>query len=161
MLMYALVEASQHDDALTAGRSVFDQLTGARSEFAPVFDYYVTFDEDRTAVAGTARWGELPVAAQIDADVGQQLLERGWQATEQEFQRTLDRGKEELEEYSDEEIMRDEDLVRHACHQLGAYEGPSIFLYEEFGGGIRHRERLDTILDDSDNLWIVLVDVHY
>ncbi len=57
--------------------------------------------------------------------------------------------------------MRDEDLIRHACHQLGAYEGSSIFLYDEFGGGIRYRDRLDTILDGSDDLWIVPADVHF
>jgi len=38
---------------------------------------------------------------------------------------------------SDEEIMRDEDLARHAFHQVGAYDGPTIFLYTEHGTGIR------------------------
>ena len=161
MLISALVEASHQDEALAASNSAFDQLTGARSDCAPVFDYYVTFDEDGTIVAGRARWGELPVAVPVDTDEGQQLLERGWQATDQEFQRNLDRIKEGLEEYSDEAIMRDEDLIRHACHQLGAYEGSSIFLYDEFGGGIRDRDRLDAILDGSDDLWIVPADVHF
>ncbi|MFQ3319281.1 MAG: hypothetical protein ACI80F_001343 [Natronomonas sp.] len=29
---------------------------------------------------------------------------------------------------ADEEIMRDKDLARHAFHQIGAYDGPTIFL---------------------------------
>jgi hypothetical protein len=160
-LIYALVEASHRDEALAASKSAFDRLTGARPDCAPVFDYYVTFDDDGTIVAGRARWGELPIAVPITSDEGQQLLERGLQATEQEFQRNLDRIKEGLGEYSDEAIMRDEDLIRHACHQLGAYEGSPIFLYDEFGSGIRHRDRLDAILDGSDDLWIVPADVHF
>jgi hypothetical protein len=161
MLIYALVEASHRDEALAASKSAFDRLTGAGPDCAPVFDYYVTFDQDGTSVAGTARWGELPVAASINSEEGQHLLDRGWQATEQEFQRNLERVKQGLEEYSDEAIMCDKDLIRHACHQLGAYEGSSVFLYDEFGGGIRHRDRLDMILDGSDDLWIVPADVHF
>lgn len=47
MVMYTLVEASTRDDALATGKTVFDRLVGA------VFDYYVTFDEDETSVAGS------------------------------------------------------------------------------------------------------------
>lgn len=161
ILIYALVEASHQNEALAASKSAFDRLTSAKPDCASVFDYYVTFDEDGTIVAGRARWGELPVVAPINSDKGQQLLDRGWQAIEQEFQRNLDRIKEGLEEHSDEAIMRDEDLIRHACYQLGAYEGSSILLYDEFGGGIRDRDRLDAILDDSDDLWIIPADVHF
>ncbi len=81
-LIYALIEASQQDEALAASKSAFDRLTGARPDCTPVFDYYVTFDEAGTIVAGKARWGELPVAASINSSEGQQLLDRGWQATE-------------------------------------------------------------------------------
>ena len=69
--------------------------------------------------------------------------------------------KEALNDLSDEAIMRDEDLARHAFHQVGAYDGPSVFLYDEHGSGIRHRGQLDRILDESDDLWIVPADVHY
>jgi len=57
--------------------------------------------------------------------------------------------------------MRDEDLTRHAFHQVGAYDGPSIFLYDEHGCGIRHRDQLDRIIDESDDLWVVPADVHF
>ena len=161
MVIYTLVEASTRDDALTTGKTVFDRLVGAVPHAGAVFDYYVCFDEEETTVAGTARWGDLPVAAAVESEAGEELLERGWEATTEEFQRNLDRVKEALDEHSDEEIMRDEDLARHAFHQVGAYDGPSVFLYDEHGSGIRHRGQLDRILNESDDLWIVPADVHF
>ena len=161
MVIYALVEASTEDEALSIGRGVFDRLVGAVPHAGAVFDYYVTFDEEDTTVAGKARWGDLPVAAPVESEAGQGLLDRGWEATEEEFQRNLDRVKEGLEELSDEENLRDEDLVRHAFHQVGAYDGPSIFLYDQHGCGIRHRGQLDRVLEETDECWIVPADVHF
>ena len=161
MVIYALVEASTREEALSTGKTVFDRLVGSVPHAGAVYDYYVTFDEDETTVAGTARWGDLPVAATVESDDGQELLERGWEATKEEFQRNLNRVKEALDEHSDEEIMRDEDLARHAFHQVGAYDGPSVFLYDEHGSGIRHRGQLNRILEESDDLWIVPADVHF
>ncbi|GGK79432.1 hypothetical protein GCM10009067_34670 [Haloarcula sebkhae] len=60
--------------------------------------------------------------------------------------------------------MRDEDLARHAFHQVGAYEGPSVSMYDQHAQGIRHRGQLDRILEenqDSQALWIVPADVHF
>ncbi|GAB7010953.1 hypothetical protein JCM31271_28960 [Halorubrum trueperi] len=161
MVIYTLVEASTHDDALATGKSVFARLVGADPDAGAVFDYYVTFDEEDTSVAGKARWGELPTAAPVDSDDGRDLLDRGWEATKEEFERNLERVKEAIDELSDEEIMRDEDLARHAFHQVGAYDGPTIFLYTEHGTGIRHRGQLDRLLEESEELWIVPADVHF
>ncbi|ELZ32021.1 hypothetical protein C474_07642 [Halogeometricum pallidum JCM 14848] len=165
MVIYALVEVSTRDDAVATGKAVFDRLVGADPHADAVFDYYVTFDQEDTTVARKARWGDLPVAAHVDSEGGQKLLERGWDATKNEFQRSLNRVREALDELSDEEIMRDEDLARHAFDQVGASDGPSIFLYDEHGCGIRHREQLDRIVDESDDesddLWIVPADVHF
>lgn len=86
------------------------------------------FDENETTVAGTARWGELSVAGPMESDEGEALLEYGWEVTEDEFQRNLNRGEEVLDDLSDEASMRNEDLARHAFHQVGAYNGPSVFL---------------------------------
>ena len=161
MIIYALVEVSTEDEALAAGKSIFRRLVGAEPHSCTVFDYFVTFDEDDTTVAGKARWGDLPTAAPIDSDDGQDLLERGWEATKEEFERNLDRVKEALDELSDEEIMRDEDLARHAFHQVGACDGPTIFLYNEYANGIRYHEQLDRVLEGSEDLWIVPADVHF
>lgn len=69
--------------------------------------------------------------------------------------------KEPLGKLSDEEIMRDEDLTRHAFHQVGANNGPTICLHTEHATGIRHHEQLDRILEESEDLWIVPADVHF
>src|SRR6056297_3064460 len=106
MVIYALVEASTENEALAAGKTVFNRLVGAEPHSCAVFDYFVTFDEEDTSVAGKARWGELPTAAPVDSDDGQDLLERGWEAMKEEFERNLDRVKEAIDELSDEEIMR-------------------------------------------------------
>jgi len=161
MLIYTLVEASSEDEALAAGKSAFDRLVGADPHADGVFDYYVTFDETDVTGAGQARWGERPAAAPVESDAGEELLEAGWKATVEKFEQTLADVREALTELSDEAVMRDEDLVRHACHKLGAYRGPSVVLYDEHGEGIRDRERLNLILNDDREHWIVPADVHY
>jgi len=162
MVIYSLVEASTEDEALSTGKTVFDRLVGADPHAGAVFDYPRDVRRGiRSVRCGKARWGELPTAAPVNSDDGQDLLERGWKATKEEFERNLDRVKEAIDELSDEEIMRDEDLARHAFHQVGAYDGPAIFLYTEHGTGIRHRGQLDRLLEESEELWIVPADVHF
>ena len=160
-VIYALVEASTEETALACGKAAFDRLVGAGPDNAAIFDYYVTFDDERSSVAGKARWGELPVVASIDSDDGAKLLESGWEATRQEFKRNLERVRTAVNEFSDEELMHDKDLARHACYNLGAYRGPSLYLYTEFGDAIRNREHLDHVLDADEQLWIIPADVHY
>ncbi len=99
--------------------------------------------------------------APIDSADGEELLERGWTATKQEFERNLDRVRKALNEFSTDELMHDKNLARHACYNLGAYRGPSLFLYDEFGGAIRHREQLNRVPDADEQLWIIPADVHY
>jgi len=164
MIIYSLVEASTADEALSTGKTVFDRLVGAEPHSCAVFDYYVTFDEEDTTVAGKARWGDLPTAAPVTSDKGEELLERAWETTTETFQRNLDRVKKALEECSDDEIMRDEGLARHAFQQVGASRGPSICLYDQHATGIRHRRHLDRLLEETDEretCWIVPADVHF
>jgi acyl-CoA thioesterase len=110
MVIYTLVEASTADDALATGKTVFDRFVGAVRHASAVFDYYAAFDEEETSVAGSTRWGDLAAAAPVGSDEGKELLKRGWKATEDEFQRNLNRVKEALDDLSDEAIMRDEAL---------------------------------------------------
>lgn len=158
MIIYALVEASTTDEALAAGRTVFNRLTGIDGT---AFDYYVTFDDESTSVAGRARWGERPIAAPLDSQQGQELLERGWETTTTEFHRYLDQVKTALDELTDEQIMRNEARVRFAFRQLGAREGPVIILYDQYGSGIRNPDELDRIQKECEDLWIVPADVHF
>lgn len=161
MIIYALVEASTRYEAISNGKTVFDRLVGAYPESSAVFDYYVSFTQEDAGGNGATRWEDLPAAAPVDSDEGQALLDRGWNATREEFQRNLDRVKEALAELDDEAIMRDERLSRHAFHQVGAYSGPSIFLYDEHATGIRHREQLDRVLERGGERWIVPAEVQF
>lgn len=159
MVCFALVEASTQEHAVAAGRTVFDRLVGAASGEYGVFDYYVTFDEEEPSFAGTARWGDLPVGVRVGTSEGDALVERGWQATEEEFLENIERVRTALGELSNDEIMEDEQ-VRHAFHQLGVSEGPPVYLYDEHGTGIRNRSQLERVLATGDR-WIVPADVHY
>ena len=161
-IIHALVDAQTREDALGVARgSVFDRLVGATCDGRREFDYYVTFDQDGTTVAGKARWGDLPVAARLNTEEGRELLARGWNATKAEFERNLTEVREELNNLSDEEIMNNDDLVRHHCANLGAYAGPPIHLYDEFGNGIRTPDDFVFACRDFEEPWIVPADVHF
>jgi hypothetical protein len=159
-VIYAIVGAQTRDDALGIARGCFDRLVGATAESSAEFDYYVTFDED-VRVAGKARWGELPIVAQLNSTDGRELLAKGWNATKAEFERNLGEVREALDELNDDEIMNDEDFVRCRCADLGAYAGPSVYLYDEFGSGIRTPKDFVWACKDLDKPWIVPADVHY
>lgn len=160
MLIYALVDAQHEQDALSRATGTFDRLVGYGTDRPPVFDYYATFDTHHE-VAGTARWGDLPCAAPVESSVGADLLEQGWEATVEQFEHNLGRLRQAITELSDEEFMRGMDGVRHACYQLGAYEGPAIPLYDESAEGIRNQRDLDRVLARHDETWIVPADVHF
>ncbi len=89
-VIYALVEASTEEAAFACGKAAFDRLVGVGPDNAAIFDYYVTFDDERSSIAGKARWGELPVVALVDSEDGAELLDSGWEATRQEFERNLE-----------------------------------------------------------------------
>ncbi|CCQ35103.1 hypothetical protein HTIA_p3001 (plasmid) [Halorhabdus tiamatea SARL4B] len=49
MVIYTLVEASTHDDALATGKTVFDRLVGADPHAGAVFDRIHRNSQSRTA----------------------------------------------------------------------------------------------------------------
>jgi len=53
-MVYTLVEATTHDDALANGKTVVDRLVGADPQACALLDD-VTFAENDTSVAGKAR----------------------------------------------------------------------------------------------------------
>ena len=160
-LIYALVEASDRDSALRAGKDVFNDLVGGLYLGTGEFDYFVTFDETDSPVAGSARYGDLPAAARVSSDPGQELLARGWEATKDAFEQHIEKITETAEEYTVEAMMANADGIRDTCMELGERQGPTISLYDGTGQGIRHRGGLDQILRTSDSLWIVPADAHY
>ncbi|WP_257301061.1 hypothetical protein [Haloarchaeobius sp. FL176] len=160
-IIYALVEAESEEEALEEATVTFDRLVGAKLDERPVFDYYVTFDDEDAAVAGKARWGDRSVATPVESHEGARLLKRGWDATVAEFERNLEKVRESLDEMTVEELMHDKGFVRHACSNIGSCRGHSLFLYDGHANGIRNRAHLNRVLDSSEPLWIVPADVHY
>lgn len=160
MNIYAIVEASSEENALDQATEVFEPLIGEKREPGTVFDglqLYTQTDNEDVRQSGSE---DLPAAAPVDSDVGHEMLERGWEATMEKFERTLDEAEDALENLSVEEIQQNKDSARQTFHRLSATEGPMIFLYHR-QGGIRDRQQLEKLLDDSDDLWIVPANVHY
>jgi len=160
-LIYALVEASDTDEALRTGKAVFNYLVGGKRLGTGEFDYFVTFDDTESTVGGPTRYGDLPVAAPVNSLSGQELLERGWRATKDDFDRHLETIIETVTEYTDEAMMADANGIRTACEALAERQGSTISLYDADGRGIRHRGELDRVLRNTDSLWIVPADAHY
>lgn len=86
MLIYALVEASSEVEAVDKGKSVFEGLVGPKRDPSAVFDYFVTFDEKDSDVAGEARYGKLPAAAPVESESGQDMVERARKGTQNEIE---------------------------------------------------------------------------
>ncbi|REA00523.1 hypothetical protein DEQ92_19845 [Haloferax sp. Atlit-6N] len=60
-------------------------------------------------------------------------------ATQFAVRGSLGRVREEIQDFDTEVIMRDQELIRHACYNLEAYRGSSVFLYDEFADGVPFR----------------------
>lgn len=157
-LIHILVEATDRESALDAGEDALDVLIGDMEEPA-VFNDFRMFSVNQGREAAVNEWGNLPPAVPVDSAEGQHLLDRGWDATKRGFEQNLETVRESLESLSDEEIMNDTNDVRLAFYRLGVLEGPPIHLYDKLGYGIRSRDRLDKILDQYDETWIVPADV--
>lgn len=170
MLIRGLVDADDPDEALAAAKAgVFDRLV--RDD---IFDYYVTADMEGRGVSGTDRWGDYPLAVPADSDVGETLVETGWQSTVNEYESAFDRVDEFLETCDRCDIWEDEHTHReyqYAFHRIGQFTGNSTFLYDEYGHGIRDRGHLDRVLsgdvtasganNEEQPVYVVPADVHY
>jgi hypothetical protein len=164
-LSYALVPALTTDDALTNARSVFDRLVEITGHDPTGFDEYWLLTDDNRTIELTTRGDDLPTVVRLDSEQGQELLDRGWQATQQTFERNLTKIKESLDTLSEQQIQQNTDLVRLNCLRLGQSTGPGIFLYDRNGNGIRDRAHLERLLatDLPAELayWVVPADTYF
>lgn len=158
-LIHILVEATDRESALGAGEDALDVLIGDMEEPA-VFDDCRMFSVNQGREDAVDEWGDLPPAVPVGSSEGQDLLDRGWAATKRDFKQNLATVRESLESLTDEEIMNDTNDVRLAFYRLGVLEGPPIHLYDQLGYGIRSRDRLDKILEQYDETWIVPADAN-
>jgi hypothetical protein len=162
MLIAVLVPAADADEALSIARRAFDRLVGFGTR-EPVFESYVTFERTQPGAEPT-RWDDLPPVLPVRAEPGASLLERQWVETWQAFVANIEQVRTGLVTQSLRELMQDTDQIRRACYEIGATEGPTVYLYDQYGLGIRHRERLDAVLargDPDQELWIAPATVRY
>ncbi|QIB75316.1 hypothetical protein G3I44_14085 [Halogeometricum borinquense] len=171
MIIRALVPAGSREEALSNAQTVFEKLVQSGD-----FDYYVTFDheEGEHTVAGRDRWGDVPAAVRADTDEGRELIEEGWDATASNFEKNMKAVRWGIENLTDEQVREEsldgvevpDDLdfapgfVRHYMFRAGSYSGPDVYLYSEYGEGIRRRNHLDNVLE-GNQLWVVPADVHF
>ncbi|AXG06026.1 hypothetical protein DU500_05965 [Haloplanus rubicundus] len=157
MLVTALVPAAETDEAVSAARCTFDRLVGFGTR-EPVFESYAMFDHETVS---RDRWGDWPPATRVRTEPGASLLERQWAETLTAFLDRLEQLCDALRAHSSLDLMGDAGDVRRVCAELGATEGPTIYVYDQYGLGIRHRNRLDAVLGQDEQVWIVPAEVRY
>lgn len=187
MVIGAIVYAHNEEEALVKARNTFEKLCGE----GQAFDYYVLFDEE-LPMAGKSRWGNLPVVARADSPEGKKLIDSRMQATKNEFMQDMAQIREGLLNLTDEELFNEElgpnaiamrafetvprpgfsfdpSMIKYFVRLAGEYVGPSVYLYDNDGEGIRTPRYLNNVLnkwDDADeykdlDIFIVPADVHH
>lgn len=163
MLLRILVPGVDEDDALGAATSALDTLTGIGEYASMVFDYYTTFDDDSSPSSGPNRFGEYPAAMSLRSKQGREFLDEGMQAQVSEFKQAMFRIRKNLASLSDEAIMDNVEQSRYDFYRVGQFEGPEIYVYDQWGAGIRSPGDLAEQIEreGAENLWVVPADVHH
>jgi hypothetical protein len=157
----AIVYGKDRSEAVEAAKTVFDQLTAEPK----VFDgYSLPLDKDKNITAALA-----------DSPKGQEMIEEGLESTRRDFMEALEVVTLALKHMTPKQIMEEDPpagldprlrrrlaLVRHYCSKIGEYRGPSVWLYDGKGEGIRSKKDLQETVDNLDEgmeLWVVPADV--
>jgi len=187
MVIGAVVYAHNEEEALNKARNTFERLCGE----GQAFDYYVLFDED-LPMSGKNRWGNLPTVVRADSPEGKRLIDSRMRATKSEFMQDMAEIRKGLLNLTDEELFNEElgpnaiairaldqsehigfsydpSMIKFSMRQVGAYVGPSVYLYDNDGGGIRTPRHLNNVLNKWDNaneykdldVFVVPADVHH
>lgn len=74
----------------------------------------------------------------------------------------LKRIRQRMANATDEALLAD-DMARFSMHQVGAYRGMEVFLYDADGHGIRTESDLEEVTSESSEnpLWVVVADMHH
>lgn len=163
MLIRVLVPAIDATKAVDAARFSLDRLIGIGEGASTVFDYYKTLDESTARYRDYPRYGGLDLAHRLSSVTGEQLLDDAVEAQTTWFVETVATLREKLDRLDSAEVMDDVDLARYDCYPLGQFAGPSVWVYDEHGAGLRSRAAVDRYIADRDpdSLWVVPADVHY
>ena len=163
MLIRVLVPAADATEAVDAARFALDRLIGIGEGASTAFDYYKTLDESTARYRDHPRYAGLDPAHRLSSTTGKQLLDDAIEAQATWFVETVATLREKLDRLEPAGVMDDVDLVRYDCYRLGQFAGPSVWIYDEHGAGLRSRSAVDRYVDDRnpDSLWVVPADVHY
>jgi hypothetical protein len=163
MLIRVLVPAPDPTEAVGVARFALDRLIGIGEGASTAFDYYTTLDESTARYRDHPRYGGLDPAHRLSSATGKQLLDDAIEAQATWFVETIATLREKLDTLEPIEVMDDVDLVRYDCYRLGQFAGPSVWIYDEHGAGLRSRSAVDRYIEDrdSDSIWVVPADVHY
>ena len=189
MLICAIVYAKDEKGAFEKATEIFDKFVGT-DENPGMFDYYTTFDDKTSQVSGPVRWGNLPAVARAGSPEGKKLIDEGMNVTWDEFKRNMEKVRKAVELFTDEELFEERvdkekevaielgggweegrfilGMARHYMYRAGQYGGPSVFLYDNDGEGIRSRRHLANVLNKWSSkeykkldVFVVPADVHY
>ena len=156
----AIVVAKTKKEAVEMADSVFENLTG---EHKP-FDYHTTYKDEVYSLKTPA--GANKVREMINGQF-------------ETFKHKLNRVREVLATCNDHEVFNERkddgssasgalSMVRHYFYNIGEYEGPSTYLYDHEGTGVRNYRQLERVIANYDHpfakgekLFLVLADVHY
>ncbi|WP_436936558.1 hypothetical protein [Halovenus marina] len=153
-LVYILVEAPSRKIAVQRAKAAMEDVIDAVSRPYETFQEYKMFQgEDAQDLRET--FGEKPAAAPLKTNQGKQLLDEAWEQTEQNFNENLEAVRELLDQYSNEELMKDAEHVRLRFLRLGTTIGPSVPIYTETSYPIRDRDELEHFIDAHGEIWIV------
>lgn len=144
MIVYAVVRAEDKGDALIEGKAVFESLVHSSDKGHPLFDYYVTFDVEGSPAAGKVRWGDLPEAARVASEDGQELVDR---------MKTALIGHQETPDKEPESVLDGE-----------FPDGTPYFIYDQECDPVLTPAALDELLSadhTTKQVWIVPADVHF
>lgn len=163
ILIRVLVPAADSSEALSTARYALDRLIGIGDGASTAFDYYKTLDESTARYRDHPRYGGLDPALSLQSEKGKQLLEDAVEAQEVWFREALEKLRAKLEALGSESVMDDVDLARFDCYRLGQFAGPSVWIYDQHGAGLRSRSAVEQHLEhnDEDVFWVVPADVHY
>lgn len=163
MLIRVLVPAVDSSEAVSTARYALDHLIGIGDGASTAFDYYKTLDESTARYRDHPRYGGLDPALSLQSETGRQFLEDAVEAQEAWFHETLDKLRVKLESLDSESVMDDVDLTRFDCYRLGQFAGPSVWIYDQHGAGLRSRSAVEQHLEHNseDEFWVVPADVHY
>jgi hypothetical protein len=140
-----MVKAKNSKDAKGEIFSALDYIVG---EGRP-FDYYgeVLEVEEYTPEGGK----------------GKELVDDRMEENKSEFMNHIKKIRANIDSSSNEELYNDNKDFRYCCYNIGAYRGPSCWLYDNWGSGLRTPKELDNSLEElekNEKYYIVVVDVH-